>query len=222
MSEAEDNKDAGAHSGADMASELAYVRSLAEEGRNTPLVGGRFYLLWGVVIGAAAFVSWLDSIGVIVLNATLELTMWVGAFVLGWALTLLIGARSGPRPGATSMGNKTASSVWFAVGIFMTVFWGGLLIVHDDFTRFGVPPYFLFNLLFPVAFGLYGVAFFATATAARVSWLKGVALAAFGFSFLSLLFMTSPHQSLIGLIGLIVCAIAPGIVLMRREPSEII
>jgi len=206
----------------DLRDDLAYVKALAEEGRNTPLIGGRFYLLWGVVIGAAAFVSWLDAMGVIVLNDVVQLTMWIGAFVLGWALTVFISARSSPRPGGTSMGNKTASSVWFAVGIFMTVFWVGLLIVHDNFARFGVPPYFLFNIMFPVAFGLYGVAFFATATAARVSWLKGVALAAFGFSFLSLLFMTSPHQSLIGLIGLIVCAIAPGIVLMRSEPSEIV
>ena len=40
----------------DLASELAYVRSLAEEGRDAPLVSGVYYLLWGGLMTVAALI----------------------------------------------------------------------------------------------------------------------------------------------------------------------
>jgi hypothetical protein len=205
----------------DIRDDLAYVKALAEEGRDTPLVGGSFYVLWGGVIGVATLLSWLNAIDVIALGG-LQLYMWIGAFALGWGLSFVLGSRSASKPGATTLGNTTARSVWFAVGVFMTLFWVTLMFAHDNFTAYGVPPYFLFNLMFPIAFGLYGVAFYATATAARVRWLKWVALLAFVFSVLSLFFMTTAHQPLIALLGLVSCAIVPGIVLMRGEPSEVV
>ena len=38
----------------DISDDLAYVKALAEEGRDTPLVGGIMYVIWGCLIGAAA------------------------------------------------------------------------------------------------------------------------------------------------------------------------
>lgn len=205
----------------DIRDDLAYVKALAEEGRDTPLVGGVHYVTWGAVISAAAFLSWLNAIGVIALGV-LQMPMWIGAFAIGWGLSLFLGPRQSAKPGAATRGNRTASAVWFAIGVFITSFWAGLMVVHDNFTDYGVPAYFLFNLMFPIAFGLYAIAFYATAAAANVGWLKGFALLALGFSMVSLLFMITPYQPLIAAIGTVLCAVVPGVILMRGEPSEIV
>ena len=42
----------------ELAAQLGYVRTLAEEGRNTPLVGGPFLVLLGIVLSAAYVLHW--------------------------------------------------------------------------------------------------------------------------------------------------------------------
>jgi len=222
MSEAKDNNDVGAHSGDDMASELAYVRSLAEEGRNAPLVGGRFFLIWGGLIGFTALLIYVNYAAALNLGFVNGFAPWIGAFVAGWVLSFTLGRRTGSKPGALTIGNQTTNSVWLAVGIFMTLFWLTLMVVHDNYTAVGMAPYFLFSLMFPVAFGLYGVAFFATATAARLGWLRYFSYLSWGFAIVSLFLLDSPHQLLVGAIGSLVCAALPGLILMRNEPSEIV
>ena len=205
-----------------MASELAYVRSLAEEGRDAPLVGGVHYVLWGGLMGAASLCAFLILTGVAPIRGVPVSAPWIVAGLIGWCASLLMRRVTGPKPGALTMGNRTAQAVWFAVGIFVTAFWVGLMIVHDDFTQYGVPRYFLFSLMFPVSFGVYGVAFYATATAARLSWLKGFALLSWGFSVAALFLMTSNYQFLLGAAGCFLCAGLPGLLLMRQEPKVIV
>jgi hypothetical protein len=206
----------------DMADELAYVRSLAEEGRNAPLVGGVIYVIWGGLIGAAALVQYASLAGVISLEGALGWAPWFAAFALGWTLSLFAGRRANAKPGARTVGNRTASSAWFAVGLFISGFWITLFLVHDRYVAVGVPDYFLFSLMFPIAFGLYGVAFFASATAARLDWLRWFALAAWGFSFATMFLLNNSLQMLVAAIGTLVCALLPGVILMRREPSDIV
>ena len=211
-----------ARSGEELASELAYVRTLAEEGRNAPLIGGRMYLIWGGLIGAVALASYLNNMGVAGFGFAQGFAPWLTVGVLGWGLSFALGKHARAKPGAMTIGNQTAASVWCAVGIFITLFWGSLFIVHDNFTNIGVPRYFLFTLMFPIAFALYGVAFFATATAARLSWLRYFSFLSWGFSITALFLLDSPHHLLVGAVGSFTCAALPGVLLMRREPSDIV
>jgi hypothetical protein len=206
----------------DLAGELAYVRALAEEGRDAPLLGGAYYLLWGGLMGAAALVAFLGLVGVISLGRGGAFVPWAAAGVIGWVVSMLFSRRHGKKPGTFTLGNRTAAATWLAVGIFMTVFWVALIFVHDDFTALGVPRYFLFYLMFPVAFGVYGVAFYATAVAARANWLKIFALLSWAFSIGALFLAGSVYQFLAGSLGCFVCAALPGLLLMRGEPQEIV
>jgi hypothetical protein len=207
---------------ADIASDLAYVRALAEEGRDAPLVGGFSYLLWGGLMGATALLAFLAESNVVTLGGVGIIGIWVVAIMIGWAVSFMAGRREGAMPGALTLGNRTALAVWRAVGVFMTLFWISLMFAHDNFTAIGVPRFFLFSLMFPVAFGLYGVAFYATAVAARLDWLKGFAILSWGFSIASLLLSGSHYQFLLGAMGSLSCAALPGFLLMRQEPKEIV
>ena len=205
-----------------MADELAYVRSLAEEGRNAPLVGGLIYVIWGALIGSAALVQYANTAGMISLEGAIGWAPWFGAFIFGWVLSFIAGRRARTKFGARTIGNRTAGAAWFAVGLFASGFWITLFLIHDRYTAIGIPDYFLFSLMFPVAFGLYGVAFFASATAARLDWLRWFALAAWAFSFATLFLLDSAMQMLVAGVGTFVCALVPGLILMRREPSDIV
>ncbi len=205
-----------------LASELAYVRSLAEEGATAPLVGGFYYVLWGGLMGAAAFITFAVSLDFLPIGRIGMFAPWIVAGAIGWAASILCGREQGAKPGALTLGNKTARSVWLAVGVFMTLFWLALMFVHDNFTAFGVPAFFLFSLMFPIAFGVYGVAFFATATAAKLPWLKWYAGLAWAFSILCLFLMGADAQFLAGGVGLLASAVLPGVLLMRREPRDIV
>lgn len=206
----------------DLASDLAYVRSLAEEGAHAPLVSGRYYVVWGGLMTAASACVYLNALGVVNFGNAGFMAPWIVALALGWGLSYAMRKDVGGKPGAATLGNKTAGSVWYAVGLMMTMFFTALYFTHDKYTDVGVPAYFLYSMVFPIGFGFYGVAFWATSTAARVRWLKYFALASWAFSAILLFFLSTPHQFLIGAIGLVVCAITPGLLLMRREPGSIV
>lgn len=206
----------------DLSSDLAYVRSLAEEGAHAPLVSGRYFLSWGMLMGAASLFVYLVALDVIAIGPIGYIAPWVVASVAGWIMSFTFCARVWTKPGASTLGNRTASAVWFSIGIMMTLFFVTIYFTHDRYVSDGVPAYFMFSMLFPIAFGAYGVAFYATATAARTAWLKGFAALSWGFSFVSFFLMASPHQFLVGGLGILACAALPGIVLMMREPSEMV
>ena len=206
----------------DLAGELAYVKTLAEEGRNAPLVGGAIYLIWGVVIAAASLLNYFAFTGALSLPFFGGLWFWVAAFAAGWGSSIAYGARRRGAPGALTIGNKTASAAWLAVGLFLSIFWIAAMAFRGHFTSVGIEPGYVFGLIFPIAFGAYGIAFFATAVAARLDWMRGFAGAAWIFSIAALYFIGDEKQFLIGAAGSLVCAALPGVLLMRREPSDTI
>lgn len=205
-----------------LAGEIAYVKALAEEGRNAPLVGGVLYVIWGVAMAAAALATYASVSGLIALPFVGGLWFWVASLVIGWAASFVIGGKSMTKPGALSVGNKTARAAWIAVGVFMSVFWIAAMLFQGRLASAGFEARFLFGLMFPVAFGLYGVAFFATAVAARLDWMRGFAIAAWIFSVAALYFAGDARQFLVGAAGSLLCAGLPGVLMMRREPSEIV
>lgn len=202
--------------------DLAYVKALAEEGRDTPLVGGFYYALWGGLVGLAALIDFSIDISGYKAPPLVQFAPFVSVFVIGWVVSIWHGKTIGAKPGATTLGNRTAGAAWTAVGIFITAIWFTLFFVHDNYTQTGVRPYFLFNLMFPLSLGVYGIAFYATAAAARIDWLKGVALLAILFSVSSLFLLGSVWQTLHGGLATLAVAFVPGILLMRKEPSEIV
>lgn len=205
-----------------LASEVAYVRALAEEGRNAPLVGGVLYVIWGALMGLAALATYASATGVINVPFVGGLWFWISAFALGWLASFVLGGKSLTKPGAMTVGNKTARAAWISVGLFMSIFWIASMIFQSRLNAAGFESRFLYGLMFPLAFGLYGIAFFATAIAARLNWMRGFAASSWLFSVAALYFIGVAEQFLVGAVGTFFCAVLPGLLLMRREPSEIV
>lgn len=202
--------------------DLAYIRSIAEEGRNVPLIGGVSFVLWGVLIGVAAFIAFLMEIGVVpYFNAT---WLWSIAIATGWISSIVIGRNLSSRPGATSLSNKVVGAAWAACGIFVTVYWlslvAAMLLNGED----GFPVHQLFATMFPIAFGLYGLAFFVTAVVVNQSWYRTVSFISWGVSVLLILSLAFriDFYMLIASLGTFAVVVGPGVVIMRNEPSDVV
>lgn len=205
----------------DLASETDFVKSIDEEGRKAPLAGGAHYVTWGAVIGIAAFLSWLRSANVLELPGFVGgLWFWFAALAIGCGLSFLFARKFIAKPGGLAVGAMTEMSMWFSAGIFMIVFLLSITVLHDNFEAAGIKPYALFWMVLPVAFGVCGLSFHAIAIAARLDWMRGFAAAAWIFSAASLYYLGDAKQLLAASAGSVICAVFPGLILIRLGAGD--
>ena len=202
--------------------DLAYVRAIAEEGRNAPLTGGLMIVWWGSVIGIAALVQYSSDIGVVKWPVGM-LWRWSIALAFGWGVGHFVQQKFVTNvPGGTTFGNKTAAAAWIGVGVFMTVYFlaiiAAMYVLRDD----GFPVHYLFASMFPVAFGLFGVTYLVTSVAANQPWMRYVAVFSWGLMVAMIFAVNTKHGNLLAALGCFGSAVVPGLILMRQQPSDVI
>ncbi|MCI5045198.1 MAG: hypothetical protein MRY72_10920 [Aquisalinus sp.] len=200
--------------------DLAYVRAIAEEGRNVPLVGGSSFVVWGSIIGTTALIQFFMSLGV--LPAINMLVLWSAAFVLGWTIGSFVSRRSKNAPGASSIGNRIVGATWGACGIFISLYWLSLMSAFFLYRSDPAPVGFLFATMFPVVFGIYGIAFFVTSIAANQGWYRWVSVGSWIISVILILTLMSDTMMLLAGLGTYAVVLAPGIVMLKNQPSDIV
>ncbi len=201
----------------EMLQDLAYARTLAEEGRNAPLLGGAHLLFWGVLNSLAFAAHWGvigDRFGVG--NAGYAIVWMSYGVIAGIGMTLLR-MRTRDKPGLTTIGARAERAVWSGAGIALLAVVAGSIarmIISGDTTA----P----NAIFGAAFAIYGAALFGVAMMSNQSWLR-----AFGWLSVSVagtlcLFANEGWAYLIAAIGSLLVLAWPGVILMKREPSAIV
>ncbi|WP_306253099.1 hypothetical protein [Parvularcula sp. IMCC14364] len=200
--------------------DLAYVRAIAEEGRNVPLVSGSSFIVWGGIIGTTALIQFFMSLGV--LPSVNMIALWSTAFVLGWTVGTVVSNRSNQAPGASSVGNRIVGAVWSACGIFISLYWLSLVAAYFLYRGDLAPVGFLFATMFPVAFGIYGVAFYVTAIAANQSWYKWVSVGSWTISVILILTLMTDMMLLLSALGTYAVVLAPGLIMLKDQPSDIV
>ena len=197
--------------------DIAFMRALAEEGSQAPLLGGGVSLAAGLVFGMASVVHWLIIRDILRLPSWALMVVWVAAGIaFGLVFAMLIRRVNG-QPGANSAINKATGSAWSAVGfaIFtMFVALGGMAYATKNAQLFNVFPVMIL--------ALYGAAWTVAADLTRRSWIRIVALGSFAAAILMGFLATSPYLMLAYAAALILLAAVPGLILMRQEPSDTI
>lgn len=202
----------------ELAQEIAYVRTLAEEGRQAPLVGGSYLILFGTLLAVSYGMHWATLMGALGENGDDVLGyIWIGYFVFAFAGFALLVRRVHRKPGIASMANKVDRLVWRSVGLAITaVVIGcvGRMIIAQDY----LAP----NAIMGASFASFGIALGLTAAVSGQSWLTLVSLLSFATSATLFLYINEPWAYLLASIASVVVLLMPGIVLVRREPSPIV
>ncbi|WP_395647141.1 hypothetical protein [Terricaulis sp.] len=198
----------------ELAQDLAYARTLAEEGRHAPLIGGGFLVLFGVLLAVCYAVQWAVLTGRLPLPGELIGLIWVGFGACAMIGSMVLSARVRRLPGGAAISNRVDRNVWQGVAAAILVVVAGTVlraIVKDDLTA----P----DAIMASGFGLYGVALYATATAGGHAWLRSFAMLAWALSGLLWFFTGEPWLYLLAAAGAGAVLIVPGLIMMRREPS---
>ncbi len=202
----------------EMLADLSYARALAEEGRHAPLLGGAYLLLWGVLSTIAFIGQWTLLAGhAPLLNGAAFAILWGGFAALGVIGTILLARRTSKQPGLTSVSVRAEIAVWDGVRLALTAIAfgaiGRMMLTGDTEAP---------NIIFGAAFALYGAALFAVAVLSEQKWLHGFGALAIAIAFALCLFANEAWAYLIAAGGSLVVLAAPGVLLLKREPSALV
>lgn len=195
--------------------DIAFLKSLAEEGRAQPVLGGSIMVMAGVVFGAASIGHWAMATGLIHITTGWAFALlWLGAVAVFMAG--LAAMRSKLGGGGLRTNNAKASGVaWAAVGWTIFSLSGAMAMV--SWRAHSALPL----LLFPsIILALYGLGWSVAAAMSRKRWIAMTAVGAYVSAVGIGYFSTTPTVFLIYALCLVFLAIAPGIVLMRSASAK--
>ncbi|MFI5269538.1 MAG: hypothetical protein ACHQ7M_19350 [Chloroflexota bacterium] len=191
--------------------DIAFLRTLAEEGRETPLVGGDILLSAGLIYAACSFATWAAAVTNWPPAASpwFMPILWFGGTALFMALLFAFKARM-PVQSANS---RAAGLVWAGSGWAVFVVVLSLMIMG-----YRANAWWIMAGICPVVLATYGAAWTVGGLLSRRSWMRLVGLGAFAMALVCAWF-GQQVETLFALYGVSLLALValPGLVLMRQS-----
>lgn len=186
--------------------DIAYMKSLAEEG-SRPAVNGQAMFWAGLLFGAASVAQYGFMAGLLPLgNPWYPVAVWAGAGVL-FGLSFFLHKRNATCGPVT----RAVNSVWSAVGLAIATL--GFCMIAAGVRLHSIEA--ITVLIAPTVLILYGIGWWVAAVVSSQGWLKwicaGCFLAAPAVAYLA----TLPEQMLAYAGCLVLFAMLPGLILMR-------
>lgn len=195
--------------------DLEYLRSIAESGRKVPLLGGRFFVWWGVLATVALLVHWTVITGVLPVPISMVGLIWLGYGVIGVAGTSVLARGLRDKPGKGATGNRAERAVWSAMSAAVFAYAIGAAIA----TALGRGDPILFDTIPLVAFCGYGISFSVTAALGGPGWMKPLAWFSWIAAAAGLYFTGTPELYLYAAGIVLLLALVPGLIILRQEPK---
>jgi hypothetical protein len=197
----------------ELLSDLAYARALAEEGRQAPLIGGSYLVLFGVLLAVAYTAHWAMLTGQ--LASSNAGWVWGGFGVCAFIGSLVLRGRVQRMPGAAAVGNRAERFVWRGASAAILA-----VVIGTVLRAVLTGEYSATNAIMGAGFGLYGVALYATAEIGGHRWLSAFAYLAWIISGALWFYMNEPWAYLVAAGGSVAVLLIPGVISMRGEPSK--
>jgi hypothetical protein len=211
-----------------VAEDMAIARTLAEQGRRAPLVGGAIYVVWGVSIAICLGLNWAIDTRLLPVSHWAIPAFWFGGMTAAGVITGAIRARLAGLPGVLGIGNAVTRAAWNASGIFLGLFSSALfatmLFASKRVLGFeaptGVAIGFAFSIFLPVSFGVYAIAMSVSAEAAQSVMLRRFSGAAFVAMIVTAVLIGRSEQMLVGAAAALIVLSGSGVALIRHESKR--
>ncbi|MCF6344006.1 MAG: hypothetical protein L3J15_04925 [Devosiaceae bacterium] len=161
--------------------EISWLKEMAQEGRNSPIVGGIIGIWWGIISFVMMLIHWASITSNIPLAIENIGWAWLAYMIIGSIGTFVLVKKLEDKPGFNSMTSRIIGSTWMLTSAGIFTFTLGSVIATFGFGM----PYWIFNIILPVALICWGI---ANGVAASLSGRKAFGFAA-GISFLLALIM---------------------------------
>jgi hypothetical protein len=196
--------------------DLAYLRSIAEEGRRAPLLGGRFSVWWGGLTALVLMLHWAVLTGIAPLGPEMLWPMWMGYVLIGAAGSVVLRLSARGKPGRGSAANRVESAVWQNTGLAIFAYFIGISIGVAT----GHLPPVLYNTILPAALAAYGIAWLTIARIAQRPVLALPGLISLAGTVATSALATSPWVYPMTALSLVVVSLVPGWLMLRAEPRD--
>jgi len=197
--------------------DIAYIRAMAEEGRNTPVLGGGILIAAGAIFGLASLLHYAIVGGLIAVEPIAYSYVWIGAMVVFFLALIGLKSKIRGRPGSRSAVNRAVGAGWMGVGLGIFVMALSIAVLSFKL-RSEVPTY-----LFPsLIFALYGAGWAVSATMSGQKWQWWLAIGGWVGAPAIAALIGTPLLWLGYAAGLVLLALIPGLILVRQEPAEVI
>ncbi len=197
--------------------DLEYVRNVAEQGVNTPLVGGRIGLLWGILLSTTFAIHGSMVAGLIPFSSYAAFSLWLGFAVFGGVGTFLLDRRLGNKPGAASVANQVDNAVWFFFSMAMLACFVGLTL--SVFLRGAGQP--VFDTMVAFGFAGQGMAYGTLTKVTGQRWMLLPSLAAFAMAVVCFTAIGTSWLYLVAAAGIVLTVVLPSLINIRREPADV-
>jgi len=198
--------------------DLDYVKTLAEEGKNAPLLGGRFGLWWGIMFCTALFAHWASLKGIGPLPIEMIGFVWVAFGIIGSIGSAVLGRSLAGKPGIASVNNRVAEALWTGNAILLFIYSASAFLS----AALGKVGFTVMDTIIPIAFGLYALTAYVLARISRDKSQIIPGIIALAFVPISLLLQGTPKLYLAAILGTILTSVIPSIAEMRREPKVVV
>jgi len=190
--------------------DLSFLRSLAESGRDAPLMAGPYLIAGGSWFGLASIAQWPLLRDLLGLGAAEAAIAWLVA-AAGAAVHLTVLIRR-DRNKVENSSNRAVNSVWSGIGFGIFAFWLGVAIMAYQREAF-----FVMNTIGLQVLSVYGIGWMVAAAMTREGWMNFTAFSAFATVPVLGAFIGTGHEYLIYTIALVLTAIVPGLRLVRKS-----
>lgn len=198
------------HPQADVQGDIAYMKSLAAEGRHAPVMVGPILVAAALWFGAATAVQWLIALGRIPLSGWGIMWMWVGAGVGFAALLYVLIRKVDVQSGSKTKDNVAIGAAWSACGYSIFGLWLVLM-------AFGLSTgnWATMSLMPAVVMIAYGAAWMIAGQVVRQGWMILTGVVCFAGA-AALGWFAFTHWTYVIYLALLICvALLPGLHLMK-------
>lgn len=187
--------------------DIAYLKDLADAGRDGSVGGGLIMTVAGAAFGTASLFQWAALAHAYGADQAVANWAWLIAMAVFFAV-LFFASR---RKGAAREGRRTTALAWSGIGWAIFVVFAAVSIATWK-TQSPV----LITFVPSVIFALYGAAWSVPAAMTGKAWLWLTALGSFGMALVNAWFIGQPVAYLLYALGLFGLAALPGLMLMRQ------
>ena len=197
--------------------DLEFLRDVAASGVRAPLLGGRYFLLWGGLASIALLAHWAVLAGLTPFGEPALGAIWALYGMTGGIASAVLGATLRNKPGLGATPVRAERAVWTAMSISVFAYAIGAVV---SALILGRGPMVIFDTIPLVAFLGYGVSFYVTAALGGPGWMRITALFSFLAAAAGLSLVGTPELYLLCSVAVLLLAVLPGVLLLRQEPAS--
>jgi len=193
--------------------DLDYASAIAKDGASTPLLGGRFGLMWGLLLTFVFFGQWA------ILTKTLDIPpnnigfLWLTFAIIGSIGSAVMGRKVDQKPGANSVANRIETYVWIMFSGYMVTLFVGVIL--NILIQKSGPQ--IFDYIVIAAFAGQGLAYGVVAKLTNLKWIHTASFASFAASALCFSMLGGFNIYLVASIAALITVVIPSLISLKEE-----